>query len=362
MTNASAPVGNRAAGPGPAPACPAIHSGMPTPPPAPGTRPARPLPAPPQPRAASRIACPSRQPRARSRVPCHWRQPPPTRRVPCHPERAPGAGHQRAVKRRRDAGSVTLLAPVFMALLVLLALAVADLGAVAVARVGAQAAADLAALAALTGSDRAPADLAAAVAVENGARLVSCTCGAADSVVAVTRDVRLVPGGPSLRVTARAKAVAPLEPLYPDGLPDSAGPGRTDPRTLLANRRLELSPNARADLAAGVVDPRLVALLDQLLRRHRLAVSVFRTGHSRYVAGTRVVSKHVLGRAADIWKVDGGLVRPGDGPSLAVTEWLGRLPEASRPSEVGSPFPQFEKLPGHFSNAAHLDHLHLAVG
>ena len=279
----------------------------------------------------------------------------------------PGIGFEKpgfGGARSRDQGSITLLAPAFMVVLVLVALAAVDVGAVVAARAGIQAAADLAALGALTGSDRAPDEVAAAVASANGARLLACTCTAAESVVAVSRDVSLVPAGPSIRVTARARAVAPAEPLYPHGLPDGVGaaPGRTDPRALLADPRLELSPNARADLAAGVVDPRLVALLDQLLRRHRLAVSVIKTGHSRYVEGTRVVSKHTLGRAADIWKVDGGLVRPGHAPSLAVTAWLGRLPEGSRPSEIGSPFPQFESLPGQFSNAAHLDHLHVAVG
>ena len=266
--------------------------------------------------------------------------------------------------RPADSGSVTVLAPVFMALLVLVTLGALDVGAVVAAREGAQVAADLAVLGALSGSGRPAVEVAEGVARANGSRLVRCTCGVADAVVEVVRDVRPLPGGPSLRVTASAKAVASVVPLFPDGLPDTVGaiPGRTDPKVLLANPRLELTPNARADLAAGVVDPRLVALLDQLLRRHRLAVSVFKTGHSIHVRGTNVVSKHTLGRAADIWKVDGGLVRAGHPPSLALTAWLARLPPGQRPSEVGSPFPQFEQVPGHFSNADHQDHVHVAVG
>jgi hypothetical protein len=280
-----------------------------------------------------------------------------------------GPGVARAPRPRTrgkpaDTGSVTVLAPVFMVLLVLMTLGAVDIGAVVAARQGAQAAADLAVLGALSGSDRPAADMAEAVARANGTRLVRCTCGVAEAVVEVARDVRLVPGGPSLRVTASAQAVASVEPLFPDGLPDTVGaaPGRTDPEALLANPRLGLTPNARADLAARVVDPRLVALLDQLLRRHRLAVSVFKTGHSVHVRGTNVVSKHTFGRAADIWKVDGGLVRAGHQPSLALTAWLARLPPSQRPSEVGSPFPQFERVPGHFSNADHRDHVHVAVG
>ena len=49
------------------------------------------------------------------------------------------------------------------------------------------------------------------------------------AVVAVTRDVSLVPAGPSIRVTARARAVAAAEPLYPDGLPDSVGTSMSAP-------------------------------------------------------------------------------------------------------------------------------------
>jgi secretion/DNA translocation related TadE-like protein len=279
------------------------------------------------------------------------------------------------MSRDAERGSVTLLALGFAAVLAMVTIAAVDIGMLALTRARVQTAADLAALAAVTPSSGPPQQTAASIADLNGARLAACSCGSEESVVAVARQVRLLPAGPTVRVEARARAVLPVTVLYPDGLSLPAAADR-DPgqarrlptggsasvRALLRNPRLELTPNARADLAAGVLDDRLVRLLSALLREHRLAVSVVRTGHSRFVAGTRTVSKHTLGRAVDIWKVDGGLVRPGHRPSLEVTAALNDLSGPSRPSEVGSPFPQFESAPGHFSNAAHLDHLHLAVG
>jgi secretion/DNA translocation related TadE-like protein len=287
-----------------------------------------------------------------------------------------------------DSGSATILALTFVLVLVLATIVALDFGLVMVGRQRVQAAADLTALGALTSSARLPAELAADIAAANGARLASCACAPEEATVAVELPVRMLPAGPPLRLRARSKAVRPAIALYPSGLPPppawwaqrqvarqatAEGPGRAgrDPalglvhltaRALAADPRLELTARARADLLAGVVDQRLVDLLATLLRDHRLAVSVFRSGHTKFVARTRSVSLHYHGRAADVWKVDGEPVRRGSRPALAVTAWLNRLTGSARPSEVGSPFPQFEPEPGQFSNADHRDHIHLGVG
>ena len=135
-------------------------------------------------------------------------------------------------------------------------------------------------------------------------------------------------------------------------------------RALLANRRLSLTPQARRDLQRGAVDPRLIRVLGGLLKEHRLAVSVFRTGHTKYVAGTGRVSNHYLGRAADIWQVDGGHVRAGHGPSRRAVAWLTKVRGPNRPTEVGSPFREFDHGAGDgvFTDPAHRDHIHVAVG
>jgi uncharacterized membrane protein len=107
-----------------------------------------------------------------------------------------------------------------------------DVGALAGARAAAQTAADMAALAALTPAVE-PASLsadwghgsgafrfqaadqvqdgraswAAEIAMANGAELVRCDCSAVQAVVSVRRRVRFVPGGLTVSVTARARAV-----------------------------------------------------------------------------------------------------------------------------------------------------------
>jgi hypothetical protein len=107
--------------------------------------------------------------------------------------------------------------------LVLMAgLVTVDVGALAGARAAAQTAADMAALAALTPSTEHPlargperrrqpvgtqAARAAEIAVANGAELVMCDCSAVQAVVKVRRPVRLAPGGLTVLVTARARAI-----------------------------------------------------------------------------------------------------------------------------------------------------------
>lgn len=135
-----------------------------------------------------------------------------------------------------------------------------------------------------------------------------------------------------------------------------------DAVALAQNPRLRLTGPARADLEAGRLDGRLVALLSALTQRHVLYVSVFATGHSKYVAGTGSVSNHFCGQAADVFQVDGEAVRASSGASRRVTEELATLDGVLRPSEVGSPWADLSGLPGFFSNAAHQDHLHIGFG
>jgi hypothetical protein len=138
--------------------------------------------------------------------------------------------------------------------------------------------------------------------------------------------------------------------------------GSTDVKALLANPRLTLTANAKADLEAGKVDGRVVAVLNLILERHTAAVSVFSTGHSLYVAGTNRVSNHIGGRAVDIYAIDGQLVSQSNQAARSITQWLATGQGPLRPDELGSPFSEFDPLPGAFSNAAHQDHLHIGWG
>lgn len=126
---------------------------------------------------------------------------------------------------------------------------------------------------------------------------------------------------------------------------------------LLTNPGLTLSANARADLSAGIVDARIVALLTLLLDKHKLAVSVFKTGHSEYVAGTDRVSNHYYGRAVDIYQVDGQPVTPTSTTARTLVDELATVTGALAPSEVGSPF--VLPNPGFFTDADHQNHVHI---
>jgi hypothetical protein len=141
------------------------------------------------------------------------------------------------------------------------------------------------------------------------------------------------------------------------GLPASASA-----RALAANPRITFTVQARRDLQRGLVDARLVRILTGAAKRHRLAISVFATGHTKYIAGTSRVSRHYLGRAVDVWQVDGQRVTARNSAAAELVAWLADLPVGQRPTEVGSPFTRFQARPGFFTNSAHRDHVHIGVG
>jgi hypothetical protein len=135
--------------------------------------------------------------------------------------------------------------------------------------------------------------------------------------------------------------------------------GAVDASSLLANPRLRLTENARYDLERGVVDARVVGLLELLLQSYTVDVSVFSTGHSTYVKGTDKVSNHIPGRAVDIFALNGEPVSALSGAARAVTAWLATGQGPLRPDELGTPFGEFASLPGVFTDASHQDHLHI---
>lgn len=128
---------------------------------------------------------------------------------------------------------------------------------------------------------------------------------------------------------------------------------------------LALSPEAAADIAAGTIDGRVVAVLAWMAERHRIAVSVLRTGHSEYVAGTERVSNHYEGRAADIAVVDGEPVTTESQAARRLVVDLEQLPGPLAPSEIGEPWAALAgPTPGGaaFSDAGHRNHIHVGYG
>ena len=110
-------------------------------------------------------------------------------------------------------------------------------------------------------------------------------------------------------------------------------------QAVLSNRNIELRPEARADLEAGLVDERVLAALLRLAMDHRLgAVGPFVTGHSVYVEGTTRVSNHAVGRAVDIPIIDGVTVSHWNHAAKAAARELLQLPTQLRPDELGMPW------------------------
>ena len=137
---------------------------------------------------------------------------------------------------------------------------------------------------------------------------------------------------------------------------------------VLADKRIRLA-SGYGDVAAGRIDPRVLAVLLYLAETHgEVTVSCLMSGHSRFVAQSaadrkakrpRRVSAHTYGRAVDISSIGGipviGNQQPGGIVDRAVREILS-LPPALQPSQVISLLdlsgPSF-RLPDHG------DHLHI---
>lgn len=139
----------------------------------------------------------------------------------------------------------------------------------------------------------------------------------------------------------------------------SAPPGVAYAATsdLLRNPYVALTPQARADLEAGVVDQRPVSLLAWIAQRHTIAITVFRTGHSKYTRSGNV-SLHYGGRAADIFFVDGRPVSVSNVGARQLVLEFAAIEGPLRPDELGHPFGAIG-FPGGFTDSDHDDHLHV---
>jgi hypothetical protein len=83
----------------------------------------------------------------------------------------------------------------------------------------------------------------------------------------------------------------------------AAGGSGPSVAAVLGNPRIQLTGTQRVDLASGLIDPRVTALLAWLGRSHLLVVTALRSDHSLYTReGT--LSNHAFGRAVDIGSVD----------------------------------------------------------
>ncbi|WP_328314466.1 hypothetical protein OG432_32135 [Streptomyces sp. NBC_00442] len=164
-----------------------------------------------------------------------------------------------------------------------------------------------------------------------------------------TVDVRLDRTSDGWRVTT----------LHP-AAPGPAGPLSPAAREVLAQSRIELPPASVADIRSGAVHESVLRAMLQLAGAYRLSVSVVRSGHPLDVFGTDRPSDHPLGRAFDVWRIDGrAVVDPATSRTL-ITSFM-RAAAAAGSYNVGGPV----RLTGgatvnqFFSDDTHHDHVHV---
>ncbi|WP_274917630.1 hypothetical protein [Streptomyces sp. WZ-12] len=165
-----------------------------------------------------------------------------------------------------------------------------------------------------------------------------------------TVDVRLRRASPRWTVTA----LHPARPGAPAAAPSSAAK-----RVVAAGPAIELPPAAAADVRSGAVHTSVLDALLELARKHRMAVSVVRSGHPLNVFGTDRPSDHPRGRAVDVWRIDGHAVVDPATPRRLVESFM-RAAAAAGSYNVGGPI----QLSGgaadqFFTDDTHRDHVHL---
>lgn len=128
---------------------------------------------------------------------------------------------------------------------------------------------------------------------------------------------------------------------------------------MLSNPRIQLTGVQCVDLASGLIDVRVVALLAWAGRAHSLVVTSLRSDHS-YHTTRATVSNHALGRAADIGAVNGEFCTEGRvGACGRLALELASLSGALDPTELIYCFdPDGPFSPNGFAAVDHCDHIH----
>jgi hypothetical protein len=130
----------------------------------------------------------------------------------------------------------------------------------------------------------------------------------------------------------------------------------------LDDPRIVLPDSSRWDVHRGTVSERLLGVLNQLAEQTPFEVLVLQSGHPVNVFNTDRVSRHTMGRAADIHHIGGTLVvddRAVASPTYLTAEFLYDL--VDEVDNLGSPWALDERGGRSFTDSVHLDHFHVAV-
>ena len=129
---------------------------------------------------------------------------------------------------------------------------------------------------------------------------------------------------------------------------------------VLEHPAIRLTDSARWDIYSGAIDDRLLTMMARAAERHEIAIVTLATGHPLNVFATDMTSNHTLGRAVDIYSVDGEDVvesRTKGSPAFRLARWLYN----QGVPELGSPW-AFDGYGGRsFTDIVHADHIHLAM-
>ena len=203
--------------------------------------------------------------------------------------------------------------------------------------------------------------------------------GAASRGGATGRGARRRPAAPAPAAPETAAAAPPPEPQAPAAAPPvepqapekrapidpdqfgqegtgTGGKPDAEAQAILENKNITFDSVGVADIKAGRIDPRIVAVLTKLSQEHKIVVSCMCSDHPRMTT-SGFVSNHTYGRGLDIASIDGEIVSPGSALAREVASELSEFPASIRGDEIGSPFAI--SGPGYFTDAAHQNHIHV---
>jgi len=170
-----------------------------------------------------------------------------------------------------------------------------------------------------------------------------------------------VPGRPSKTPGPGPGAPGPptATPLDPAqfGVEGTGGAPSREALALLTNQNVVLDADGVADIRAGRIDPRIVAVLTKLSEAHRITVSAMCIDHPKFTSGASV-SNHYFGRGVDVAAIDGVPVNATNTVARDVASGLSSLAPSYRPDEIGTPWAI--SGPGYFTDAEHQDKIHVA--
>jgi hypothetical protein len=165
-----------------------------------------------------------------------------------------------------------------------------------------------------------------------------------------------LPSAPAPAPPAPPATRPPIDPAQ-FGVEGTGGPPSPETLALLANSRVVFDAVGIADLQAGRIDPRIVAVLTRLAGAHTITVTAMCSDYPKFTSGG-TITRNYLGRGVEIGAIDGVAASAGNLTAREVAVDLASFDTSYRPDEVGSPFPI--ALPGYFTDAGTQDHLHIA--